>query len=132
MNLQFYDKKNAFGRVRDDLNPIIKIIPKMGFITLNHRACELLVIEPGQRVVLAQDESSPKEWYIAKTDSLAGFTLRSYPKSRTLHLQSTTIVDLILKSLDIQERKRITFQLANKPTVTKDHLLFAILINNHA
>ena len=132
MNLLIYDSRNVHGKVNCGKDPIISIYPKYGFIKINSRACELMVLKAGQRVILVQDEDSPEDWYIAKTEQISGFTVHQHKDQNNLIMTSKKMCHLILSSLGILESRPTHFLMAESPTITKDYQLFALLNKTHS
>lgn len=132
MNLLIYDSRNVHGKVNCGKDPIISIYPKYGLIKISPRACELMVLKAGQRIILVWDEDSPQDWYIAKTEKISGFTVRQLKEENNLIMTSKKMCHLILSSLGILESRPTHFLMAGSPTITKDHQLFAMLNKTHS
>jgi hypothetical protein len=107
----------------------IRIRRESGVIALSKRSIEIIGAKAGDRVYFLQDETRPKDWYIMKTQSIDGFKLREYNKSKgrkALLLNNSATVHKIMESLAITE-KTIAFHIASQATEHEGTNLYAIL-----
>lgn len=79
--------------------PTLHMNYSSGVLTLNRGACEKLNIQPGDQVVLHQDEDEPQDWYLQVVKS-GGFALRcktgeSYP----LAFNNATLIRQVIDSV---------------------------------
>ncbi len=88
MKLKIFDQSNL---------PVINVgkpsihLNKTGAFTINQVAAGLLGIKSGACVKLAQDESTPGDWYIFLAPGSDGFPVRAKSKKRRLHFQQCQI-----------------------------------------
>jgi len=78
--------------------PTIHVSSETGAIYLNKSAKELLGLESGDQVLLHQDETNPKDWYI--TVEKEGFVLRAYNNDRSLVFNSAKLAKSIVDSIE--------------------------------
>ncbi len=96
-----------------------------GVLTLSRVAVLELGLKAGDSIELHQDESSPKDWYISKSEN--GFTLREKAKEANgmLMFNNTTVAREILSSLNIDGNASML--IATEATSLDGVELFAIL-----
>ncbi|MBX3253958.1 MAG: hypothetical protein KF862_07430 [Chitinophagaceae bacterium] len=87
---------------------------KTGVISINQKACDKMLLSPGDKISIAQDEKVPENWYIFKDTN--GFEVRGgYDKKGCLFnhsLLTQTVVDALGLPID----KTHGFLVAGKPT----------------
>lgn len=89
MRLKIYDKTNS--SVSDRRKATIRIQKAAGILTLSKAACASIGIASGDKVVIVQDEDSPKDFYIHKTSHPDGFTIRSKSNNVGANFNSAVI-----------------------------------------
>lgn len=89
-------------------------ITTQGRFFLNKRAANDLNLNKGDLVNLVQDEENPRDWYLKKTDDEAGFPLSVQGKHRGVSFSSSTIRNVMFKSLGLPLLST-TFRISNKP-----------------
>lgn len=79
MKLKIFDTR--MQNARPDAPPTLHLNSK-GVITLNSKACEILHLQIGDQVAIAQDPENTEDWYIIPGLS-SGFKLRGTGKGST-------------------------------------------------
>lgn len=126
-----YDRKSTGGRTKLATVPIIRITFKLGRVSLNEKAVDMLMLRDCARILFIQDQDNPRDWYIMKTNSINGFELRNY-KFDKFNFVSKKLTESIRKSLSlsISDHGSTTFLLATQPTITAEHYMYAIITKN--
>lgn len=96
MKLKIYNEKNT--KCLRVTEPSINV-QKTGMIALNGRICEIMEIQPGDRVNIIYNEEE-NEWYVCKTSDINGFKVRksTTAKTRALSFNNSYLANKILNS----------------------------------
>jgi hypothetical protein len=91
---------------------------KSGVIFFNKQACEQMDLSPGVKVILAQDDDQPENWYFIKDDK--GFELTQ--PSKNLNQQGASIYQMklikeLLAAFSLPEDESYKFKIAKEPTI---------------
>ena len=97
---------------------------KSGLIALNKKAVELMDLNAGQNISLAQDDDA--QWYVYKDKS--GFPLRLHPKNGTLMFNHIGLKNMFCESLGVDPKIANKFLVAGQPTVFDKVKYWGILI----
>ena len=109
MELKFYTPDTVKG-VRTG-EAAIRINRKAAF-TINSKAKEVIGLQDGDYVVLAEAEAE-KEWYLIK--STQGFKLRDNSNKTTLAFNCSNLANIILDSRNLKD-KSYSIKIATVPT----------------
>ncbi len=108
MKLKVYDKKNSnlflVGK------PTVRISRKAGLLTFQKGAIELMGLVPGDKLIVCNDEDSPRDWYIHKTADPEGFAPKAKGKinANIVQFNSTILAAKILDSAGVAQRASFT------------------------
>lgn len=108
--------------------PYIRLNAKTGLMGLNASLVRNLKITAGDRISFYQDESSPKDWYLAK--SAEGFLVRSKDDSAFVNNAHTakSIIESLQKVLG--GVTKVGFRVSEEPVQDGDITLYAIITIN--
>lgn len=98
-------------------NPSISM-GKNGAIRFNHAASELIGIEHGSKVSIAQDEEAPENWYVF-VDKDNGFECRLMSDKKSHGFNHSALIQMFRDAMGIAEGKGITYRIAGQPTTFK-------------
>jgi hypothetical protein len=100
---------------------------KTGIVSLNKKACELLELDHGDGVSIAQDQTDPANWYIYKDDK-DGYILR-HPDKPSFHLvcHNRKLVNTIIEHFELDLKQTYSFQISHQVTEDKNLKLYGIL-----
>jgi len=125
MKLKHFNRTNTKNIRR--MAPTVNI-RKSGSFSLSTQAVINIKLTAGDFIGLVQDEDNERDWYIIKSNKEEGFSLRSY--HNRLQFNTSAIVDLMLKSLEMPDRKSITFLIASEPMMNGESELWAIITSS--
>jgi hypothetical protein len=111
MKLKVYNSENSHHFVMG--KPTIRIARKAGLISFSKGAIELLKLTDTDRLVVCNDEDSPRDWFLHKTDEPSAFAIRIKGKATVFQFNSAILVQNILDSLKIE--LGASFKLAKTP-----------------
>lgn len=80
----------------------IRFHGKTGTCTISKEAAERLALKAANQVIVVQDEASPRDWYMAKTEE-DGFVLRTMKDSGALAFNCTKIAQDVISSCKHEE-----------------------------
>lgn len=90
----------------------VRIEPR-GTLSFSGRCRKDLGLAEGDKIIIHQDKSRPKDWYISKTDSEYGLTLRKQGPAQLI-VNAKSIVRKIYESLGVAGGSK-TFIMATEP-----------------
>jgi hypothetical protein len=102
MKLTEFNASNS-SAVRPERPPVIRVNKRAGLISLSKAAVELLGVSVGNGVVFLQDEDSPRDWFICKSNTDVSFVLRTSDKKKQFDFNSSVLAKKILSSLQVRE-----------------------------
>lgn len=100
---------------------------KVGTITFNKAACDLIGIKPNEKVSLAQDTKSAKDWYVY-LDSKHGYAARLASDKKGCIIQHTGLVRKFKECFSLGDKTDVLV-IAGLPTVVEKVKYWCILIN---
>lgn len=101
---------------------------KGGYFSLNIKAIELFGLEPGCRIVVANDEDSRNDWYLAFGNNLENGTklrLTYRKRSNNMRTQNKEAVNAILNS--VKAEQSATFLISKSPKLIDGKTWYKIL-----
>lgn len=128
MKLKIYERRKSQVHARPSLVQLINANRKGGYFSLNIKAIELFGLEPGCRIVIANDEDSRNDWYLAFGNNLEnGTKLRlTYSKrSNNMRTQNKEAVNAILNS--VKAEQSATFLISKSPKLIDGQTWYKIL-----
>ena len=128
MKLKIYERRKSQVHARPSLVQMINANRKGGYFSLNIKAIELFGLEPGCRIVVANDEDSRNDWYLAFGNNLEnGTKLRlTYSKrSNNMRTQNKEAVNAILNS--VKAEQSATFLISKSPKLIDGKTWYKIL-----
>lgn len=128
MKLKIYERRKSQVHARPSLVQLINANRKGGYFSLNIKAIELFGLEPGCRIVIANDEDSRNDWYLAFGNNLEnGTKLRlTYSKrSNNMRMQNKEAVNAILNS--VKAEQSATFLISKSPKLIDGKTWYKIL-----
>lgn len=128
MKLKIYERRKSQVHARPSLVQLINANRKGGYFSLNIKAIELFGLEPGCRIVIANDEDSRNDWYLAFGNNLEnGTKLRlTYSKrSNNMRTQNKEAVNAILNS--VKAEQSATFLISKSPKLIDGKTWYKIL-----
>lgn len=132
MKLKTFNKANA-SRANSP-GPAISISLKSGVFSINSEAAELLQVAGGGKLLVHQDEESPDQWYLEKTDDETGFTVRDKenPKaaSKLYCFNASAISRELFASQKWSGIKSARVTIAAEPTMVGKRKLYGIITHN--
>lgn len=99
MKLKVFNQHNSKAAKSGERK--IHFSKKSGLIGISKTATEELGIKEGDKLLLAQDEENPCDWFLAKTTDDEGFALRL--KSGSSAFNCSSLVSRVLDSLKIEQ-----------------------------
>ena len=126
MKLKIHDLSNVKAGISGV--PAIRVALKGGGISMNRKLVSELKLAHGDKIIFAQDEERPQDWYMATTASDTGFILRQQNK-RGLHFNSAGLAEKIEKSLkqDFSGKRSIQMIVGLEPIENAGSNLFPII-----
>jgi hypothetical protein len=122
MNLNIYNAANSknarVGKVKLNLN-------KSGLVSISSAACEMIGIEPGDKLILAENMDQPGAWFIAKHES--GIPCRK-PKNEKQRILIFSIAQATKKILADKDVRSMSFAIGTEPTEEEGTKLYPILM----
>lgn len=129
MKLKIYERRQSQVHARPSLVQMINANRKGGYFCLNIKAIELFGLEPGYRIVVANDEDSRNDWYLTFGKDLEiGTKLRVMPrgnKINSMRTQNKEAVNAILNS--VKAENGATFLLSKSPKLIDGRAWYKIL-----
>ena len=128
MKLKIYERRKSQVHARPSLVQLINANRKGGYFSFNIKAIELFGLEPGCRIVIANDEDSRNDWYLAFGNNLEnGTKLRlTYSKrSNNMRTQNKEAVNAILNS--VKAEQSATFLISKSPKLIDGKTWYKIL-----
>lgn len=126
MRLFIYNKENTISTSTRGGERTIRINRTNGVIYISRILADVLKLKDNERVVFANDEDSPKDWYLGKTNDENGFLVRN--EKTGVRLISKSLCAKILDSVKIQSNA--TFLVANKPINDNEIEYFIIIVSS--
>lgn len=117
MKLKIYNAENS-AIYRQNV-PVVRLNVKSGLLAFSAAAVEKMNLSPGKGIVIANDEESPRDWFIHITPDPAAYKLRTAggkSKRGFLFCNSTAIVRSVFSSLKI-ESTSIGFMISQQPII---------------
>lgn len=108
---------------------LIRLNKVTGCITISKRACEIIGLQGNDKVEFFQDEKKPTDWFITKTSSGSGFTVRKLTSGPGVAFNNTTSCRRIMDSNGVQE-KTIAYRIGADPIQEEGMDLFALITKN--
>ena len=109
MKLKIYNSDNT--NISHKGKKTIRIHKKGGLFSFSKSAQEMIGIIKGSRIDIAQDEESPRDFYIHKTSDPSGFHIHSKFDNLGATFNSAKLADLIL---DGKPYKSVSFQIGTE------------------
>lgn len=121
MNLRIYNADSSrsarVGKVKVNVN-------KSGLVCISHAACELMEVEAGDKIIIAEDIDAPGTWYIGKDESGIPCRKPNNEKQRILIFSLASVTKQILAD---QERRSVSFAIGTETREHEGTVLFPIL-----
>ena len=115
MKLKVYDKRNScsFSTGR----PTVRISRKAGLLTFQKGAISLLGLLPGDKLIVCNDEDSPRDWYIHKTADPEAFAPKQKGKAgaNIVQFNSSILATKVLDSAGVAGRA--SFAISKTPAI---------------
>jgi hypothetical protein len=108
---------------KKNLIPSLSLNLSTGLISINRALAQVMGLKPGDQVILLQDETNKKDWYICKHK---GFETRTSQTSKSIAFSSRSLVREVFKSLDWDEQSA-RIQAARDYTDQEGFRLFALI-----
>ena len=131
MKLKIYERKKSQVHARPSLVQMINANRKGGYFSLNIKAIELFGLEPGCRIVVANDEDSRNDWYLTFGNNLENGTklrLTYRKRSNNMRTQNKEAVNAILNS--VKAEQSATFLISKSPKLIDGKTWYKILTAN--
>lgn len=128
MKLKIYERRKSQVHARPSLVQLINANRKGGYFSLNIKAIELFGLEPGCRIVIANDEDSRNDWYLAFGNNLENGTklrLTYRKRSNNMRTQNKEAVNAILNS--VKAEQSATFLISKSPKLIDGKTWYKIL-----
>lgn len=128
MKLKIYERRKSQVHARPSLVQMINANRKGGYFSLNIKAIELFGLEPGCRIVVANDEDSRNDWYLAFGNNLENGTklrLTYRKRSNNMRTQNKEAVNAILNS--VKAEQSATFLISKSPKLIDGKTWYRIL-----
>ena len=126
MKLREFNTDNS--KVVIPKEPVLRVSRSAGLITLNASAADMLGVLNGGRVIFLQDEDSPEDWFIKKSDGQEAFELRPGKNKTSMDLNSSHIVKRILDSAkNGKQFAAATFRIQKNPVEIENEKLYLII-----
>ena len=115
MKLKVYDKRNSCSISTG--RPTVRISRKAGLLTFQKGAIALLGLLPGDRLIVCNDEDSPRDWYIHKTADPEAFAPKPKGKAgaNIVQFNSSILAAKVLDSAGVAERA--SFAISKTPAI---------------
>lgn len=126
MRLFIYNKENTISTYTRGGERTIRINRTNGVVYFSRILADMLKLKDNERVVFANDEDNPKDWYLSKTNDENGFLVKN--EKTGVRFISTSLCNKILDSVKIQSNA--TFLVANKPINDNGATFFKIIVSN--
>ena len=128
MKLKIYERRKSQVHARPSLVQMINANRKGGYFSLNIKAIELFGLEPGCRIVVANDEDSRNDWYLAFGNNLENGTklrLTYRKRSNNMRTQNKEAVNALLNS--VKAEQSATFLISKSPKLIDGKTWYKIL-----
>lgn len=128
MKLKIYKRRKSQVHARPSLVQMINANRKGGYFSLNIKAIELFGLEPGCRIVVANDEDSRNDWYLTFGNNLENGTklrLTYRKRSNNMRTQNKEAVNAILNS--VKAEQSATFLISKSPKLIDGKTWYKIL-----
>ena len=114
MKLQIIKRAHGGGNFSQSQERLVNANRKGGYFNFNRKCIQELALTTETRILIAKDEESRNDWFVAFGQELDGIKLRSQGKPKTgYRAQHRSAVIKILDS--VKAEKSATFLLAAKP-----------------
>jgi len=100
MKLKVYSAENSMNVITG--KAMIRINRKAGLFTFSKAAKEMIDLKLNDKVLIAQDEENPTDFYIHETASPSGFPLRAKTDDYGLSFNCSKLANTILPRADIK------------------------------
>jgi len=130
MNLKIYSEDNC-RLVRQGISTIR--FQRAGCIGFSKAAVEAFSLKEKDRVLFAQDENNPRDWFVikdSKTAGKSGFVLRKNSASAGLNCNCASVCKKLFESLKdkiVPNTKSIGFRLSVNPEINDGNEYYAII-----
>ena len=129
MKLKIYERRKSQVHARPSLVQMIKANRRGGYFSFNITATEVFGLEPGCRIVVANDEDSRNDWYLAFGNNLENGTklrlLHCRRKIDSMRTQNKEAVNGILNS--VKAEQSATFLISKSPKLIDGKTWYKIL-----
>lgn len=118
MKLKVYNAENSATIRRN--KPAIRLNIKSGVISFSSGSIRLMGLKPGTGVVIANDEDSPRDWFIHITPDPQAYKIKcSNSKRGVLFFNSTILVREIFRTIGISGANSAGFLISGEPVITQ-------------
>jgi len=116
MKLKIYNAENSATILLD--KPIIRMNAKTGMLSFSKQAVRLLELSDEKGVIVANDEESPKDWFIRVCHDKMAYKVKcgNNDKKGMVFFSSTAIVRKVFSTLGITKNS-VGFQISRQPVV---------------
>lgn len=123
MKLKIFDSRTQ--RVVLDVSPKLSITLKNGVIAISVGLRQLMDLQPGQKLSLAQDEQRPQDWYIYR-DNESGMEVRVKQNNQLL-ISNRICAHEIAAALDQVHARRIVVKVGQHPIESEGRILYPLI-----
>jgi len=126
MKLKTFDLSKAKTTIQKEA--LIRVSRSAGLISFSASVMDKLKLSEGTKIVFVQDEESPIDWYIKKSNDENAFPIRILETGRG-DLNSTHIVNRILASIENGREKynSVSFRLQTNPVKIEGEQYYLII-----
>lgn len=125
MKLKSYNQKNA-SKLR--VGRLSVRFTKKGAILFSAKATKLICIDKDSYIEFLQDEDSPQDWYIKKSNEEIGLRCRHAANS-SIMVNSAIVSNKILESIN-NINESVGFLISKKPIKVDDEELWLIITSS--
>lgn len=126
MKLLIYNKQNTLFTTARSGERTVRFNRSNGIIYISRVLADALKLKDSERLVFANDEDSPKDWYLCKTDDDNGFAINN--DKAGVRFVSKYLSAKILDSAKIESNA--TFLVAKEPINNNGALYFKIITSS--
>ena len=130
MEFKRFNKNNCFAQRH--FEPAISLNLKSGTISFNKGLVELMSLQLGTKIVVLQNEETPKDWFLLITKRDAGFVIRGQVNAKytTLFFRSRYLVHKMIESIKPDKTGTILCLVAKHPIDNGGEHLWPIITSS--
>lgn len=123
MKLFIYNKENSVSSVSRSGERTIRVNRSNGVVYISKALSEALGLKENEKLLFANDEENPKDWYLCKTNDINGFSLK-IDKSG-VRFMNKYLSTKILDSAKVEDSA--TFFVSKEPLSNNEVLFYKII-----